>query len=293
MAIKDYYAILMVHPKAELFVIEAAYKRLAREYHPDFTNTPAQHEKMVEINEAYEILSDPARRKRYDKEYARQARREQLAVSVAATSARPPVPPSQQAQTSKKTAAPKWGAVGPVRPDPAAYGIEADYLERASEGAQAWQQREHRIPSKVKWGTRILGSLAGIAISLVLWPWGEKYLLFAWLLLPLSGEIILRLIEQIRDRHLLRYKFNPLYNPNPAGYHKFAQAWAQYEADTVTVYVGRDAIYHLAKTCPGMSSYEPMPKWFAHLRNARRCSRCGRIATVRAKKLPRPFGRGK
>ncbi|MFN7931565.1 MAG: DnaJ domain-containing protein [Blastocatellia bacterium] len=76
MAFKDYYAILMVHPQAEAFVIEAAYKRLAREYHPDLrTNVGnprhqhSQHEKMLEINGAYEVLSNPNRRKSFDQDY--------------------------------------------------------------------------------------------------------------------------------------------------------------------------------------------------------------------------------
>jgi len=34
MAEKDYYAVLQVHPRAEAIVVEAAFKRLAREYHP-------------------------------------------------------------------------------------------------------------------------------------------------------------------------------------------------------------------------------------------------------------------
>lgn len=69
MIYKDYYSILMVHPKAESFVIDSAYKRLAREYHPDLNNGSDPHKKMIEINEAYEVLSDPARRKEYDEQY--------------------------------------------------------------------------------------------------------------------------------------------------------------------------------------------------------------------------------
>ncbi len=59
----------MVHPKAEAFVIDSAYKRLAREYHPDLGNGLSGHEKMLEINEAYEVLSDSGRRKDYDAQY--------------------------------------------------------------------------------------------------------------------------------------------------------------------------------------------------------------------------------
>ena len=66
----------MVHPKAELFVIESAYKRLAREYHPDLSKATDTNEKMIDINEAYYVLSDTQRRKEFDDEYHRQSYRE-------------------------------------------------------------------------------------------------------------------------------------------------------------------------------------------------------------------------
>lgn len=295
MAIKDYYAILMVHPKAETFVIEAAYKRLAREYHPDVGSDVRtahnNHEKMIEINEAYQVLANPTRRRQYDVEYERQARSNQLFVSVAnATSSSSPV----QSQRTTQKADSVWGNVCPAAPDPVSFGIDAGYWERALEGAQAWKLREHRIPKQVKWMTRILCGLVGITISLVFFrTQGTGMLaLFAWFALPLLGELCIRLIERIRDAHLLRYKFNPLYNPNPAGYNSYAEAQAQYEAETVLVYVSRDAIYHAKKTCPSLSSYEPMPIWFARLRKAHACPQCGRFLRVAPKRLPPPFGKG-
>jgi hypothetical protein len=293
MASKDYYAILMVHPKAELLVIEAAYKRLAREYHPDFKPTPHNHEKMIAINEAYEVLSDPARRSSYDEEYARQARRQQHAVKVAQAHSRHPAPPQKTTRTPNQSADPRWGNVCPTPPPPAAFGIEAGYLAQAAEGAHAWKRREHRIPNRIKWMTRVSGSLVGITLSLLLMRppgWGKMALL-AWFVLPLCGELALRVIERIRDAHLLRYKFNPLYNPNPAGYHEYAKAQATYEAETVVVYVSRDLIYHTQKTCQGMSRYEPMPKWFALFKGAKPCSRCGRFISAEPKRLPPPFGK--
>ena len=295
MASKDYYAILMVHPKAETFLIEAAYKRLAREYHPDFGKAHNNHEKMVEINEAYEVLSDPARRRSYDEEYARQTRINQQNVSVAkaeATHKRNPVQPHNTAKTSKQGADPMWGTVCPTPPQPASFGIDAGYWEDALAGAQAWKRREHRIPASVKWSTRILGSLVGLTISITLFstPWlGLRQMArCAWFVLPLLGELAIRVIEKIRDAHLLRYKFNPLYNPNPAGYHEYAKEYAKYASDTVVVYVSRDSIYHASKTC--QPSGEPMPKWFAILKNARPCPRCGRALRAIPKRLPPPFG---
>ena len=65
---KDYYAILGVLPSAEVETIQAVYRALSKKYHPDVSREdPASAEaKMREINEAYEILSDATKRKRYD-----------------------------------------------------------------------------------------------------------------------------------------------------------------------------------------------------------------------------------
>ncbi len=63
---KDYYAILQVDQKAEPEVIEAAYFRLSRKYHPDDSGNLATGHRMGDINEAYRVLSDPAKRRAYD-----------------------------------------------------------------------------------------------------------------------------------------------------------------------------------------------------------------------------------
>ena len=65
---KDYYAILQVHPRAEPEVIEAAYRRLSRKYHPDVRGQADAGQRMRELNEAFEILGDPARRRAYDRQ---------------------------------------------------------------------------------------------------------------------------------------------------------------------------------------------------------------------------------
>ena len=56
---KDYYAILGVHPTTEKAVIDAAYKALAKRYHPDMNqdNPGEAKRRMQEINEAYEFLT--------------------------------------------------------------------------------------------------------------------------------------------------------------------------------------------------------------------------------------------
>jgi DnaJ-class molecular chaperone len=66
MEFKDYYAILGVPRNADSKQISEAFRRLARQYHPDVNKDPQAAEKFKEINEAYQVLSDPEKRKRYD-----------------------------------------------------------------------------------------------------------------------------------------------------------------------------------------------------------------------------------
>jgi len=64
---KDYYKILGVPKDASAEDIKKAFRKLARKYHPDVAkDTPDAEEKFKEINEAYEALGDPEKRKKYD-----------------------------------------------------------------------------------------------------------------------------------------------------------------------------------------------------------------------------------
>src|SRR5262245_7742215 len=64
---KDYYKILGVARNATEKDIKAAYRKLARKYHPDVNpGDKAAEDKFKEIGEAYEVLSDPEKRRRYD-----------------------------------------------------------------------------------------------------------------------------------------------------------------------------------------------------------------------------------
>lgn len=64
---KDYYKTLGVPKDASQDDIRKAFRKLAREYHPDVAkNKASAEEKFKDINEAYEVLGDPAKRKKYD-----------------------------------------------------------------------------------------------------------------------------------------------------------------------------------------------------------------------------------
>jgi len=66
MEFKDYYDMLGVKPDATDAEIKSAYRKLARKYHPDVSKEGGAEEKFKSINEAYEALKEPARRRAYD-----------------------------------------------------------------------------------------------------------------------------------------------------------------------------------------------------------------------------------
>src|SRR3972149_4181991 len=66
MEYKDYYKILGVPRDADDRPIKQAYRRLARKHHPDVSKAKGASDRFKEINEAYEVLSDSEKRKRYD-----------------------------------------------------------------------------------------------------------------------------------------------------------------------------------------------------------------------------------
>lgn len=66
MQYKDYYEILGVERNSSDAAIKKAYRKLARQYHPDINKELGAQERFQEISEAYEVLSDAEKRERYD-----------------------------------------------------------------------------------------------------------------------------------------------------------------------------------------------------------------------------------
>jgi len=64
---RDYYEVLGVPRNADADELQQAYRKLARDNHPDINRDPAAEERFKEVNEAYHVLSDPQLRARYDR----------------------------------------------------------------------------------------------------------------------------------------------------------------------------------------------------------------------------------
>ncbi|MGW0425320.1 DnaJ C-terminal domain-containing protein [Streptomyces sp. NPDC003015] len=81
---RDYYDVLGVARDASTEDIQRAYRNLARRWHPDLNKDPGAEERFKEISEAYEVLSDPDSRARYDRfgPAWRQAREDQAATGA-------------------------------------------------------------------------------------------------------------------------------------------------------------------------------------------------------------------
>lgn len=62
----DPYAVLGISRDADDKTIKTAYRQMSKQYHPDKNLSPEAHDKFIEIGEAYDILSDPQKKRNYD-----------------------------------------------------------------------------------------------------------------------------------------------------------------------------------------------------------------------------------
>jgi curved DNA-binding protein CbpA len=99
----DPYKVLQVDSEAEDEVIQAAYRRLARKYHPDLAETPEAATRMAAINAAWELIGEPDARKAYDRQRAADAQRRAA-------------PPTGSGLPPRPTASPPPAAARPTTP---------------------------------------------------------------------------------------------------------------------------------------------------------------------------------
>jgi curved DNA-binding protein CbpA len=113
MEFKDYYEALGVEPGAGEAEIKAAYRRLARKYHPDVSKEAGAEERFKSVNEAYEVLRDKDKRAQYDQLRARgyrpartSVRRRTSAISAARRQSLRRAAVSASSRASAATASP-------------------------------------------------------------------------------------------------------------------------------------------------------------------------------------------
>ena len=108
----DYYEVLQVHPRAEAEVVRAAYRTLARKHHPDHGGDALR---MIALNDAWDVLGDPARREAYD-------------ASRIDTSSQPTptAPTPSETGAARASATPRAGATPPASAPPRAGATPPD-----------------------------------------------------------------------------------------------------------------------------------------------------------------------
>lgn len=144
---KDYYRILGLERDADERAVKAAFRRQARRYHPDVNAGDTQAGQLFkEVHEAYQILSDPARRRRYDAAYGITAAR--VAPTV-----------DRGAPTSA------YSAAAPPRPTAWSRALRRFWQEERA--ALAYTTRRVRL-SRVRLGYGVAAAVVGALLLCVL-----------------------------------------------------------------------------------------------------------------------------
>jgi hypothetical protein len=143
------YEVLQVSAKASPEVLQAAYRVLARAYHPDVNRTPGAARMMRQLNAAYTVLSDPVRRAKYD---AQRAHSWRARSHVEATRVEHPTRPDQPSRTEHPPR-------GKPRPGPTPINANVARQQRVAAMAGA--------PIRTGWRiSRLLGLLVFLAVML-------------------------------------------------------------------------------------------------------------------------------
>lgn len=106
----DYYEVLQVSPRAEPEVVRAAYRSLARKYHPDHGGGG---ERMIALNDAWDVLGDPIRRAAYDATRADLGPRTAASAQAAAGAPAAAASPSRNAGAASSAATSEAPHAGP------------------------------------------------------------------------------------------------------------------------------------------------------------------------------------
>lgn len=158
----DYYQVLQVDPRAEPEVIQAAYRRLAKKYHPDIYRGADRDERMRAVNEAYGILGDRVRRAAYDQT------RKSHAPSDTASKIASGVAPTPQA--------PSGGTAHPFPPpaEPRRYTADVSPFFTAPPPQAPFSQSSPPVPPALPLRPRLLPVLGGVlALVAFFLPWLE------------------------------------------------------------------------------------------------------------------------
>lgn len=199
----DFYAVLEVSRTADLVQIRAAYRRLAREHHPDANPSPEAEARMRGINEAWETLRDDVRRAAYDRSLPRAPR------PVVRPVRRQP-PPRRAAPASPAASSPSWFQEdAPRQPGGAS-------VEFTGDPSIDWYQKlglreDAPRPVILKALSRMAGELNGAAISATEFTRRRTEMRDAWAIL---GDQYMRAAYD-RARKLARERPVPPPDPEP------------------------------------------------------------------------------
>ena len=162
MGVSDPYKILQVDSEAEFEVIEAAYRRLARKYHPDVSDTPEARDRMVAINQAWDELRTPERRAKYDRARARRLAPTDPAASPPQSAPPPrPAPVRTHHAGAHHTPAPGDGSLrAAAQPRP------GETLTHGHRGAPVGHDRAgERVPNAELWAGPPPGNQSGSVLA--------------------------------------------------------------------------------------------------------------------------------